>query len=261
MKIKRAKPAYFLIIIAIILALVIFSGLGWLNFATKRLGNWLTPVQSAFYRWGLTFTSFKNYKDLIDENSQLKKEVARLVIDYVRLNNLESENSYLRRELNFIQEKHFNYEVADIIGRQAYNDQILILAKGSADGLKVGQAITVDQGIIVGKILSTEDHRAYAALLTEVRSQLAVSLESLSGTNGLLLGRVGSSLLMDLIPQDKTVAKDNLVITSGLEEGIPRGLLVGRISQVDSLVGEVFKQARVEPSVNYAILQTVTVIK
>ena len=167
----------------------------------------------------------------------------------------------MRRELNFIQEKHFNYEVADIIGRQAYNDQILILAKGSADGLKVGQAITVDQGIIVGKILSTEDHRAYAALLTEVRSQLAVSLESLSGTNGLLLGRVGSSLLMDLIPQDKTVAKDNLVITSGLEEGIPRGLLVGRISQVDSLVGEVFKQARVEPSVNYAILQTVTVIK
>jgi len=184
---------------------------------------------------GRPFTSFKNYKDIIDENSQLKKEVARLVIDYVRLNNLESENSYLRRELNFIQEKHFNYEVADIIGRQAYNDQILILAKGSADGLKVGQAITVDQGIIVGKILSTEDHRAYAALLTEVRSQLAVSLESLSGTNGLLLGRVGSSLLMDLIPQDKTVAKDNLVITSGLEEGIPRGLLVGRISQVDSL--------------------------
>ena len=51
------------------------------------------------------------------------------------------------------------------------------------------------------------------------------------------------------IAQEALVQEEDIVITSGLEEKIPRGLYVGRVNQVESLVGQVFKRARVSPSI------------
>ncbi len=258
---RKPKKGYFLIALVVIVLLIFFHSVGWLGTVEKGVISFISPLQSTFYKWGIGFTSFRNYRLIMDENEKLRIEISRLGVDYIKLSNLEAENDFLRKELNFLKEKDFTFEIASVIGRQPYNDQIIIINKGTNDGLEVGLAATVNQGVIVGKIMEAEPDRAYVELLTNIESQLAVSLSHLTGTNGLLIGRVGNSLLVDLIPQDKDIQEDDIVITSGLEEKIPRALLIGRINEVESLVGQIFKRARVSPAINYQGLQTLSIIK
>ena len=67
-------------------------------------------------------------------------------------------------------------------------------------------------------------------------------------------------MLLDLIPQDQEINIGDLVITSGLENNIPRGLLIGEVVEVISQVGQIFKQAKIIPPFNYQNLQTLTLI-
>ena len=257
---KRTKKGYFLILTtAAVLLLAHF--LGALRPAENLLAGAIGPLQSAGYRLGIGFTSFRNYQVLVADNSRLQAELARLAVDYIRLATLEAENEYLKNELDFFQASQYSFELARVMGSQPFNEQIVIIDKGSAEGLAVGQPATVNQGVLVGKVIKVEPGRSYVELLTNIDSQVAVSLSHLTGSNGLLIGQAGNSLLMDLIPQDKEVRAEDLVITSGLEESVPRGLYIGRVSQVESVVGQVFKRARVTPAVNYQGLQTLSVIK
>jgi rod shape-determining protein MreC len=248
-------------IIIVVALLIFFSWLGFLDRPYQWFNGAIGPLQRFFYQTGLGLTSFKNYKLLESENQKLRTEIAKLSLDYIKFSNLETENLYLRNELDFLKNKDYGYELVNVVARQPFNDKVLIIDKGLSSGIGPGQAATIHQGIIVGKVIEVEADRAFVELLTDTRSQLAVSFGQLSGTNGLMLGRAGNSLAIDFIPQDKDLQIGDLVITSGLEEEIPRGLSVGSISHVESVVGEVFKQARVEPIINYEGLQTLTIIK
>ncbi|HLD27620.1 MAG TPA: rod shape-determining protein MreC [Patescibacteria group bacterium] len=255
---RNKKPT---VVILVVVLLIFFSWLGFLDKPYQWFNGFLGPLERFFYKSGLSLISFKNYQLLNEENQKLRTEIAKLSLDYVKFSNLESENLYLRGELDFLKSKGYDYELVNVVASQPFNDKILIIDKGSNSGLAVGQAAAVHQGIIVGKVIKVEADRAWVELLNDTASQLAVSLGQSIGTNGLLVGRAGNSLVIDFIPQDKDLKVGDLVITSGLEEKIPRGLSVGSISHVASVVGEVFKQARVEPIINYESLQNFTIIK
>ncbi|MCX6785543.1 MAG: rod shape-determining protein MreC [Candidatus Komeilibacteria bacterium] len=243
------------VVVAILLIFFHYAGItGW-------LGQRLTPLGGTTYRWGKALAGFFNYQELVKENGLLKEEAAKLSIDYLKLAAISAENDYLKKELAFVSTSRYQYQLANVVGRLPLNEQILIIDQGSSAGLAVGQPVTVNQGVIVGRLIKVEETRSSLQLLTDTNSQLAVTAGDFKGTNGLLKGQAGNSLLLDLIPQDQELKIDDLVITSGLEEKIPRGLLVGRISQINQLVGQIFKQARVNPLFNYQNLQIVDVIK
>jgi len=157
-------------------------------------------------------------------------------------------------------QNNFKYQISNIIGRMPLNEQVVIIDKGNSSGLIPGLAVTVSQGVIVGKVLKVEETRSFVELLTNTQSSLAVGFGSQSGTNGLVVGKAGLNLIMDYIPQNQEITDHEVVITSGLEELIPQGLLVGEVSEITSQVGQIFKQAKVIPPFNYKNLQILTVI-
>jgi rod shape-determining protein MreC len=166
----------------------------------------------------------------------------------------------LKRELNYLKSNKFDYLLADVVGKQLYNDQILVINKGTDQGLRENLAVTVGQGIVIGKIISALPQRSEVRLLTSPNSELAVTLNQEVGTNGVVKGKAGNGLAMEFIPQNLKINDGDLVVTSGLEENIPRGLLVGKINGVESLVGRVFQKADVLPPFNYQNLQFLTII-
>lgn len=241
--------------------LIFFSALGWLKTPEAWLAKTLAPVEQKFYGWGLNLSALKNYQKTNEENLRLKNELADLSVDYLKLSQLEAENGYLKKELNFLNSSDQRWVLAKVIGQQPLNDNVLIINAGQDRGLRTGQAVTVSQGVIIGKIFSAEQNRSFVQLLTDTSARLAVSFGSgAQGTNGLLMGQAGNSLLIDLIPQSENVLENQTVVTSGLEEQVPRGLLVGQISQVEQKVGQIFKQARVNPPFSYHNLNVLTVI-
>ena len=246
--------------LAAIIALIFFHYLGVLGLLEQGLMKIFLPAQKSFYRFGQSLGQISQLEAIIKENSKLQEEIAKLSIDYVKLASLEAENKYLRSELDYLNAHDYSYQMANIVSRLPFNDQVIMLDKGRTEGLVEGLAVTLNQGIIVGKVLKVEENQAYVALLTDAQSSLAVSFGSQSGTAGLVEGRAGLNLVMDYIPQNQDIAPNEAVVTSGLEELIPQGLLVGWVGEVNSQVGQIFKQAKIIPPFNYQNLQTVTVI-
>ena len=232
-----------------------------LSFLEKGVVNIFKPVQGAFYNLGSSLNQITNLNEIVKENSKLKDELGRLSIDYVKLLDMQSENEYLRKELDFVREGGYQFKVADVIGRLPDNQQMLIINQGSRAGLEEGFAATVGQGVVVGKVFKVEADIAYVMLLSDSQSSLAVSLVNSANTSGLLKGQgLETSLLMDLIPLNQELNQGDLVISSGLEEKIPRGFLVGEVSQVDNTVGQIFKQAKIIPAFAFQNIQSLTII-
>jgi len=62
------------------------------------------------------------------------------------------------------------------------------------------------------------------------------------------------------LPKDIKINENDLVVTSGLEENIPAGLIIGRISKVATTPEKYWQEALVEPAVDYQTIRLVTII-
>ena len=96
--------------------------------------------------------------------------------------------------------------------------------------------------------------------MTSDYSKLLVSVSDRASTEGVVSGRFGTSLTMGLIPSTSDIRPTDIIVTSGLEETIPRGLLVGVIDEIQDTPGEVFKEAIIRPAVSYQRQKIVSII-
>ena len=66
---------------------------------------------------------------------------------------------------------------------------------------------------------------------------------------------------MDKILHEEKIAVDDLIYSEGGEGFLPRGLILGRVSEVTGKENELFKQAKVQPTFDLRDLELVFVIK
>lgn len=78
---------------------------------------------------------------------------------------------------------------------------------------------------------------------------------------GLVEGEYGLGIKMKLIPHFELIKENDLVVTSGLEEGIPRGLIVGQIKLIKNEPEELFQEASIESAVDFGKITLVNIIK
>jgi len=249
-------------LLLLFLLLLFFSGYFLFsdNF-NARLSEIFSPLKARLYARGVVASGSVDSESLITENQKLREEMVKDLIDRASFAALQAENAYLKRELNFIASSELQYQTAAVIGRMPLNQQQLTISAGAASGLREGLAVTFNSGVIIGKIIKVEENTAIVALLTESDSQLAVTTANLNGTSGLLKSQAGLSVSMELIPQDKEIVTGDLVITSGLENDIPRGLIVGTVEAIETNVGQIFKNAKILLPFDYNTVLWVTVIK
>lgn len=136
--------------------------------------------------------------------------------------------------------------------------QMLLIARGSADGVRVGQPVLGPGATLIGIVTAADDHRARVRLLHDADSAVAAVLQS-SRTQGSLAG-AGDGLRLDMVPSAIPVAAGDLVLTSALGGLLPPGLLVGRVAHVEARTEELFARIRVEPLVDYDRLEQVLVL-
>ena len=187
----------------------------------------------------------ESYKNLLVINSQLKT--------------LTDENEELKNLLDFKQNKEYKLIVANILSRDPFNNNILIIDVGSKQGIVKGQAVVINNGVIVAKVIDTTFDSASIRLLTDNFSKLAVTIGDQS-VAGLLSGSLGLGLTMNYIPQEYDIKKNDLVVTADLDTNIPKGLVVGTIEDIQYSEEELFKTASVLPLVDFNTLSIVAVI-
>ena len=65
---------------------------------------------------------------------------------------------------------------------------------------------------------------------------------------------------MNFIPRNETVNIGDLITTSGLEDGVPRGLVIGKIAALENEAYKPFQQAIITPTANLDKIFLINVI-
>lgn len=228
--------------------------------------SFIEPVYEKFYSVGLSGAAiFRRPADAVEltkENEKLRGENTELKLKLTGLQGAAQENSALRKLLDFFEDDNINLTntVTRVIGRDPENSSILLLNVGERDGVEIGNAIIVEDGILIGKIIEVYTRSSKALLLTDAQSLVAVTVSGGAPGNKLAKGERGLSLVLDQIPQQEQIKKGELVITSGLEPKIPRGLLVGEVEEIISEKNDLFQRAVLKPLFNFDTIHLAAVI-
>jgi rod shape-determining protein MreC len=253
------------------LGLLVFLHLvGALSPLSRGLAIVLNPVTAKLQSWstGLRWQYEERVRqgDLSAELSDLKKQVEELMIKNASLKKAEEENSNLRQHLKFLESgDKKKYVLADVVSREVFsgskeNSGDMIINKGSDEGIVKGAVVLNEQGAVVGKITEAKEKISRFVLATNSACKFAAALQNSSRTIGVTSGNLGLTIDMDYIPQMELVSAGDLVVTSGLEAGIPRGLVIGQVAEVNKSGNEIWQSANIQPLADFEALMIVSVL-
>ncbi len=165
--------------------------------------------------------------------------------DTVRLHVLEEENIQLRDLLAFVERAKLSPLIARRIGKSTDPFQReVVIDKGSRDGVSVGDPVVARDGILVGTVRSTEQTKSFVLALTDPRSKiLSTIFQEKKEIHGITEGQFNTGLTMTLVPISEELRKDDLVVTSGLQDAIPAGLVIGTVQDIIKKPEDLFQSA------------------
>jgi rod shape-determining protein MreC len=174
--------------------------------------------------------------------------VAELLQENAKLKTLVAENEALKAAMAYRDREPGELVLARVV-YETDGDVLhgLVIDRGSADGLAEGMPVLTDEGVLLGKVFEVHRRGATVMLLSDTHSRLAVTVQNGADTIGVLMGDRGLAMRIDLIPQTEALQVGDTVVTSGLEPGITRGLLVGVLDRVDQNDESPFQSAVVTP--------------
>jgi rod shape-determining protein MreC len=264
MKISRSLQIIILLIVVLVLTSIIWPK-NPVNAKIKKMGNFLINPLKNFsgqiaYKTENFWLTLKDIRKLTQVNRELEKENLKLIEENSHLKEVENENKILRSQLIFTQEKpEYKLVPAEVIGRDPSNFlQFMTINKGTNDGLKKDMPV-VSEGYLLGKITEVDAKNAKVFLITNPSSVVNAMIQE-SRATGIVKGALGYALTIEAISQDAKVKVGNLVITSGLGGTYPKGLIIGKIDQVEEKQSEIFKKATIKPFIDYTFLEVVFVI-
>lgn len=178
---------------------------------------------------------------IAEENAKLQNQLQLLTSSNAAVLELQRENQELRNELNFLKREKHQLAIARVIAR--VKDQgitLLLLNQGQSAGIRIGQP-AVSDGVLIGKVTKVTSSSSVVAPLTAAGVKTAATLAGDRRAAGIVEGEFNLNLVMRFIPKDVAIAENTVIITSGIEEYIPRGLLIGLAKQVQSGPQDLFQ--------------------
>jgi len=254
---------------AVIGLLIFFHTLGLIAPLEGVLARVLSPVLSIFYSSGskisIVYNDQTNKTNLNIANAELKKRNRELISENAELKTLREENDYLKKQINFRKENDYKYLLAEVVSRNdlmnnSSEDKSITINKGRKDGLEKGLVLLNSEGIIIGKIIETRESISKACLVVDKKCKFAVAIQNEDRTSGVVEGNLGLTIKMDLIPQSEDISEGDIVVSSGLENNIPRGLVIGQISEYLKENNKLWQTAVIEPLIDFDDLVMVSVI-
>jgi len=252
-------------------ALIILVGLlGWLRPVGVVGTRIFKPVVALWYRLSDTvhpgINDGKSIGELQDQLSATQADNRRLLAENAKLGQITEENKTLRTFINFFDKKNITYEIAGVIARGKAGDswqsqQVITLNRGSKQGLVAGMPIVDGEGILLGKLTTVSDDVSEACLLFDANCRIAVAVQNEPSTLGVVQSDLNLTTKVDFISQNHSVPENSILVSSGLEQYMPAGLVVGRVTAVIKEGNELWQHAIIQPLADFDSIRVVAVIK
>jgi rod shape-determining protein MreC len=215
-------------------------------------------------RLSRSLTNLRNYRNLQQRVTELELITQSLIVENLRLKEVERENQRLREMLAFAEtrpsfELRGGQIIARVIGQNATNFlNVAMIDLGSRHGIRVGMPVVNEQGL-VGRIYTVTATTSKVLLITDPSSTVNTILQA-SRLTGIVNGVPGSDPVMGFIPQGTEVGVGEVVLTSGMGGSFPKGIPIGQVVDVRQRDVNVFQEAVVRPTVNFGRLEFVMVV-
>lgn len=232
---SRGRAHLPLVVVAVLaVALILFGKAQSSLFDRARTGfsDWTQPLMVALHtpvqavsRW---LGSIGDIFWVYQENIRLKEENARLRQWHNQAMILDERLKRYQLLLHAVPDPALTGVVARVIGRSNHPFlQTMILDAGRSNGVKPGQAV-IDQRGMIGRIYLTGERTSWVILLTDLNSRIPVSIEP-NTDQAIMAGDNTPMPVIETLSGGVQLRADAQVVTSGDGDILPAGIPIGVI--------------------------------
>lgn len=213
-------------------------------------------ISLPFQGLGNVFTNLTSNQETL---SDLKAENERLQARNAELEESEQTAKRLQDLLNLQDSYSLQSTGARIIsGSNDSWSSTVTINLGSSSGLTVGMPVMASNGVI-GQIVECGATSSTVRLINDENSSVSAMVQS-TRAQGMLNGSASGQVTLDLIATSQTVNVGDVVVTSGLGGVFPKGLPLGKVTNVENTPGSLYLEVTVEPFASTENFEEVLVI-
>lgn len=221
-----------------------------------------SPVPKAVNWIGVTASDmYHGYLDMrraVSENLELRRKIADLTAETLKLHQSESDLRRLRSLLGYSEQFNMKTSLAHAIMLDTSGRfKSLIIDRGWGDGIEVNDAVVNANGLVGRVILTTKD-MAKVQLLADSNCSVGSLIER-TRRQGVVRGDGSGGASMYDIPSLADVLPGDAVLTAGIDGIYPKGIPVGTVVKAEK--GQhLFKEIAIKPAVDFGSIEEVIVI-
>ncbi|HEV8121089.1 MAG TPA: rod shape-determining protein MreC [Candidatus Polarisedimenticolia bacterium] len=259
------KPSFLLVLLLalnlILMAASVRGGRGG-----SLLEDILLTIASPFLRAasavsGGVASAWNRYADLRgveEENRRLRARVGTLTLEAREAEEARQESKRLRDLLDLRDTTTPRAVAARVVARGgAGSARVLVLDRGRNDGLSRDQAVVTPRGA-VGRVIEAAPGLAKVLSLLDPNSGVAALVQR-TRVQGVLVGEGEETCRLEFVGENAPVEVGDVVVTSGLDEIFPKGVMLGVVSEVGEAQG-LTRYVQVRPEVDVRRLEEVLVL-
>lgn len=264
---------HFSIFLLLVYSLLGLAFLSWstddavrtLQYAAHYLAfPWMDPPLSSMQKMGNFGRNVARLIDLDRTYRGLEEKGLLTKLDELRLRALEEENLRLTQMLGMTTPPRFEPLIARVWARETMGGfQTIVIRRGERSGVKPADPVISLEGgrpAVVGQVAEVYPETAKLTLLTDPSCAVSAVVQR-TGDQGATEGVSSSRLLLNYLFADADVRPGDEVVTAGLGNIFPAGILVGTVEALEAPGGESFRRALIRPAARMGRLAEVMVLR
>jgi rod shape-determining protein MreC len=205
---------------------------------------------------------YENYVDLLGirvENRRLRRRIAEIESENLQFREALVASGHLARVASMRDEIEIPMLPAEVVGLDvAPWFRSVLIDRGERHGVEPGYPVITHEGV-VGVVTATSGHAAKTMLLLDRQSAVDAVVQR-SRARGVVRGIGRDRLEFEFVVRGADVVAGDEVVTSGLGGIYPKGLRLGRVTELREAGGQLTRIAVVEPAVDLGQLEQVFVM-
>lgn len=257
---KRRKV--YIAVVCIFFLLLIFKGA--INHGVELVSYVVFPIQKKIYEIGdyikRTKEAILSYQEILEENQVLKNEQIKYDILLSYNEKILEENRRLQEILKIKEEKNLNLKVAKVNFRNPSNLYTrFYINLGKKDGVKKNM-IVLSGETLIGKVGRVYENYSIVDMITSENFNVSALTEN--QMLGIIKGsdEEDGTLYFEANTFQNNIEIGEKIYTSGISEIYPKGLYIGKVSEIDEDNGELFRSIKVKNDIDILNMMEVLIL-
>ncbi|MEO5656347.1 MAG: rod shape-determining protein MreC [Nitrospiria bacterium] len=206
-------------------------------------------------RW----SSYLALAGLREAHHLLQGELERMTSERDRLLEVAEENTRLSALLDLRPPALPPVRGARVVGRDPSRwYQSITIDRGGRHGSVADQGVALPSGI-VGTVVKVFPSFSVVLLITDRQSAVPVLVQR-TREQGIIEGTVGGRVRLKYLPPSSEIGTGDIILTSGLTEAFPKGLMVGTVTRVEHPEGALYPEVELAPAADLSRLEEVLIL-